>query len=417
MLHREPSIRIAALSLLVTNFSTVKPFTTAATNAILRALPSMHADSDSYTRGEIMSLTRKFIIRLKSGVLKEQSISEAAVPTTGKEPLGWIRSDDETKEFLRLYIQFLQKDMVVTASYPRHVSSLKALKLLLQSGLDPRADIAPLKSEVESRWKLHLDVFEPRLLRLLVDLLLDPFEEVRQTSLSIINLFPRQILLSGLSDAAERQPAIGMRLTDALTRAESIASKTSRADNADTVACLYQILFCAASNSFGAVSHWWETKQSVVNTILSKLEERLSSSNGLFNSTLREAPLHGYMSGLRYFLYHLQGVPLLTAKLDISFFCPTFMPYSRHSPTLVYGDLFMTGYLPFATGSGRKSSQCCALTLPRVTLMSRPKISQWVQRTSFPTPGELCANRGMGRTSCQMIVLLTGIVFSFMLHC
>ncbi|KAJ5123735.1 hypothetical protein N7448_009832 [Penicillium atrosanguineum] len=317
LLHREPNIRIAALSLLVTTFSTVKPFTTTATSSILRALPSMHADSDSYTRGEIMSLTRKFIIRLKSGVLKE-GISGVNVPATGKEPSGWFRSDDETKAFLKTYIQFLQRDLVVTASYPRHASALRALNLLLQSGLDSRTNIPPLKSEVETRWKLHMDVFEPRLLRLLVDLLLDPFEEVRQTSLSILNLFPRQILLSGLIDTAEQQPTIGTRLTDALARAESIASKTSRADNADTVARLYHILFCAATNSSDAGLHWWATKQSVINNILTKLEERLLSSGGLFNSTMREAPLHGYMSGLRYIVLMPNFYSLLSSDSDFS---------------------------------------------------------------------------------------------------
>ncbi|KAJ5669950.1 Armadillo-like helical [Penicillium maclennaniae] len=315
LLHREPNIRIAALSLLVTTFSTVKPFTTIATTSILRALPSMHAGSDSYTRGEIMSLTRKFLIRLKSGILKE-GISDAAVPATGKEPSGWVRSDEETKEFLKAYIQFLESDLVATASYPRHASALRALKLLLQSGLDPRTDIAPLKSEVETRWKLHVDVFGPRLLRLLVDLLLDPFEEVRQTSLSILNLFPRQVLLSGLIDTTEQQPTIGTRLTDALARAESIASKTSRADNADTVARLYHILFCAATSS-DEDSNWWATKQSVVNTILTKLEERLLSSGGLFNSTMRGAPLHGYMSGLRYIVLMPKFYSLLSSDSDL----------------------------------------------------------------------------------------------------
>lgn len=344
LLHREPNIRIAALSLLVTTFSTIKPFTTAATAALLQALPSMHADSDSYTRGEIMSLTRKFIIRLKSGVLKKQDISEAAVPATSKDPSGWVRSDDETKEFLRRYINFLQSDLVVTASYPRHASSLKALNLLLQSGLDPRTDILPLKSEVETRWKLHIDVFNPLLLRLLVDLLLDPFEEVRQTSLSIINLFPRQILLSGLVDAAERQPIIGTRLTDALARAESIASKTSRADNADTVARLYHILFCAAGNTESSAD-WWATKQSVVDTILSKLEERLLSSNGLFNSTMREAPLHGYMSGLRYVFSpsRAKRFLVLTTTIDILFLCPNSIICSHQTPIQQSGDLSMTG--------------------------------------------------------------------------
>lgn len=300
LLHQEPSIRIAALSMLVTAFSTVKPLTTAATSAILRALPSMHANSDSYTRGEIMSLTRKFIIRLKYGVIRIEELA-ASGSASRKQQVGSIKDDTETKKFLGAYIGFLQSDLVVTASYPRHISALKALKLLLLSGLDPRADVLPPKSEVETRWHLKMDILEPHLLRLLVDLLLDPFEEVRQTSLSIISLFPQATLLHGLIDA-EQQSTNGVRLTDALARAERLASNTSRADHADTVARLYHIFFCAASQSSGARAEWWATKSSVVNTILLKLEERLSSSGGLFSSSLRDAPLHGYMSGLRYVL-------------------------------------------------------------------------------------------------------------------
>jgi hypothetical protein len=301
LLHREPNIRIAALSLLVTAFSTIKPFTSAATNSILLGLPSMHADSDSYSRGEIMSLTRKLIVRLKSGILRQQDSAEGAAQATSGLPSGLVKSDDETMAFLKKYIDFLAGDLVVTASYPRHISALKALKLLLESNLDPRTNIPPAKSEVETRWKSHMNVFEPRLLRLLVDLLLDPFEEVRQTSLLIINFFPQDILMGGFETTGDHSPAVCMRLTDALARAELTASNTSRADHADTVARLYHILFCAAlptSSSEGG-SDWWSTKTSVVNTILTKLEERLSSSKGLFNSTLREAPLHGYMSGLR----------------------------------------------------------------------------------------------------------------------
>lgn len=300
LLHREPSIRIAALSLLVTAFSTVKPLTTAATGAVLRGLPSMHADSDSYTRGEILSLTRKLIVRLKSGILKIEDVAEAKRSAACKQSSGLPKSDVEAKKFLGAYIHFLHRDLVVTASYPRHITALKALRLLLQSGLDSRTEIAPLKSEVETRWKFHMDVFEPRLLRLLVDLLLDPFEEVRQTSLSIINLFPQQILGNGLVDLLENQAPQVIRLTNAVARAEKLASNTSRADHADTVARLYHVLFCAASNSPDAGKEWWATKSAVVNTILSKLEERLSSSKGLYNSSLKDAPLHGYMSGLRY---------------------------------------------------------------------------------------------------------------------
>lgn len=300
LLHREPRIRVAALSLLVTALSTTKPFTIAATTAILRGLPSLHAESDSHSRGEIMSLTRKLTTRLTSGILKEQDVLEADQRADNELP-GSAKSETETKAFLHAYIHFLQQDLSVTASYPRHISALKAIRILLVSGLDSRADVEPPKYETDIRWKFHVDIFTPSLLRLLIDLLLDPFEEVRQTSISIINLFPRQVLLGGLQTESG-QTANGMRLTDALARAESTASNTSRADHADTVARLYQILFSAAlpSNSTEASGDWWATKLSVVDTILTRLEKRLASPGGMFNSSLREAPLHGYMSGLRY---------------------------------------------------------------------------------------------------------------------
>ncbi|CAI7573376.1 unnamed protein product [Penicillium palitans] len=302
LLHREANIRIAALSLLITAFSTVKPFTVRATKAILRGLPSMHAESDAYTRGEVLSLTRKFFVRLRGGIIKDEDVALKTDKTANKPAQGQVRNETETTEFLRAYLKLLGNDLRLAASYPRHITALKALKLLLDSGLDPRIEVKLLKSEMENIWKVNVEVFDAQLLRLLIDLLLDPFEEVRQTSLSILSLCPREILLNGLQNETDQQSAVGMRLTDAITRAESLASNTSRADHADTVARLYHIIFCAAlpANSVQPVSGWWTTKASVVDTILKKLEERLLDSKTLFNSTMREAPLHGYTSGLRY---------------------------------------------------------------------------------------------------------------------
>lgn len=259
----------------------------------------MHAESDAYTRGEILSLTRRFILRLKGGIVKDEDVSHAE-RTSNKTGTGQVKNESETKDFLKKYIQFLGSDLRLNASYPRHITALKALKLLLDSGLDPRTEAKPQKSEVENIWKVQVEVFDAHLLRLLIDLLMDPFEEVRQTSLSILSLCPREILLNGM-DANDQNYGAGMRLTDAVARAESLASNTSRADHADTVARLYHIIFSAAlpGNSGQSATNWWTTKASVVDTLLTKLEERLSSSNGLFNSGMREAPLHGYTSGLR----------------------------------------------------------------------------------------------------------------------
>lgn len=292
LLHQDQTIRLAALALLVTSHSTMKPITKVATDAVLQGLPSMHADCDAYGRGEIMSITRKFITRLKTGILTEDEVSKASQSVEAARASALSGSDTETKLFLEAYLGFIQHDLCVTASYPRHASALKALRLLLESGLDPRADIKLMKADAQTSWKIKLDVFTPRLLRLLVDLLLDSFEEVRNISLLIINLFPAEILLQ----------STGISIIHALDRAEKVASNTSRADHADAVARLYHILFSAAQqhgSSEATSSNWWSTKYSVVNTILARLEERVSSPKGLFSSTMQQAPLHGYMSGLR----------------------------------------------------------------------------------------------------------------------
>ena len=98
LLHREANIRIAALSLLITAFSTVKPFTVGTTNVILRGLPSMHAESDAYTRGEILSLTRKFFVRLRGGIVKDEDVVSQTDKTT-KPGQGQVRN--ETRPHIR----------------------------------------------------------------------------------------------------------------------------------------------------------------------------------------------------------------------------------------------------------------------------------------------------------------------------
>jgi hypothetical protein len=310
LFHREFSIRIAALSLLISAPATTKPLSSAAIRAILRGLPAMHAESDSYSRGEIISLLRKLIVRLKGGILDNQDGSgREELSTDRKQQAKSGRSDSETRACLTAYIGFLKTDMRPTASYPRHIMALKTINLFLQSGLDSRVNLTRRANMEEDkvRWKFNIEVFDLSLIRLLVDLLLDPFEEVRATSLTILNLAPRDMLLGGLLQSADRSSAMPLRLIDALTKAEQLASNTSRADHADTVARLYHIVFSAAAETHsGGDSQWWETKRGVVDLLLTKLEDKISNPGGLFTTSMRDAPLHGYVSALRCVDFHLQ---------------------------------------------------------------------------------------------------------------
>ncbi|KAL2863435.1 THADA/TRM732 family protein [Aspergillus lucknowensis] len=315
LFHHDFDIKMAALSLLIMAPSTTKPVSSSAIRVIIKSLPSLHAESDPGTRGEILSLVRGLIVRLKGGILANED-NPVEYKTANKKLVPvFARDDAETRSYMEEYLEFLMADLRPTASYHRHIMALKTIFLLLESDLDERYNGA-VSSKPEHRqikWKFHMEIFNLRLLRLLVDLLLDPFDEVRGTALHLLSLFPKPVLFASAGHHAGKPDLI-----IALEKAGRLASNTSRADHADTVARLYHVIFSAAE--FGGIrANWWTTKLGVVETILKMLEGKLSSSEGLFNSSLRDAPLHGYLSALRYIVSSPNFHSLVTCESSTSY--------------------------------------------------------------------------------------------------
>ncbi|KAL3471955.1 putative death-receptor fusion protein-domain-containing protein [Aspergillus californicus] len=303
LFHHDFDIKMAALSLLITAPSTTKPVSSSAIRAIIKSLPSLHAESDPGTRGEILSLIRGLIVRLKGGILaNRENPVERKASANRKQPAVYARDEFETEACLKAYFDFLMADLRPTASYHRHIMALKTIGLLLDSGIDKRfkGAVANKPEHRQLSWKFNMEIFGPRLMRLLVDLLLDPYDEVRGTALNLLKLFPRSVLFYNANRLASDDVNEKPELIAALNKAEHWASSTSRADHADTVARLYHVTFCTADLAGSREAKWWESKMGVVEAVLRKLEEKLSSSEGLFNSSLRDAPLHGYLCALRY---------------------------------------------------------------------------------------------------------------------
>jgi hypothetical protein len=94
---------------------------------------------------------------------------------------------------------------------------------------------------------------------------------------------------------------MGSAFVNALSRAEDIASRTGRADHADTVARLYHILFDMSDVGAAGDGHavWYQHKHDIVDTLLIKLEACISSSDKAFHTALRNTPLHGHLCALR----------------------------------------------------------------------------------------------------------------------
>lgn len=279
LLHKEQKIRMSTLSLLITDPISTAPLSAAAGNAILMGLPSIHAESTSKVRQELTSLNLKLMARLRGSSNQKHYMEKDGL---------------DAKEFMERYVSFLEGELVSTASYQRHITSLKSLSIILNTGVDPNVNHVP-KNE-QALWRYKVNVLRPSLFRLLVNLLLDPFEEVRGTALNLLSLFTNEALKDshGESDVVQN-------LTAALAKAEILASNTSRADHTDTVARLYHALFTRTNSgdSTKTPEEWFQTKIGVVNELLQRLEAKTFRQGGLFSTSTRDSPLHGYLAALK----------------------------------------------------------------------------------------------------------------------
>lgn len=289
LFHREPSIRVATLSLLITAPSTKKPMSSVALKAILSGLPFMHADTDSQSRGEILSLIRKLMVRIRG--------TQAGYENSIETGLG------EAPAFLIAYVEFLESEMRSSTSYQRRITALRSLYMVLNTGVDPRVTGAgALKTDREQApWRYNLDILAPKLFRLSLNLLFDPFDDVREISQAILELFPHEPLAASLYQSEKSYSTFSPHLIDVLSRAEALAGRTRRADHADAVARLYHIIFSLSrrGSSEPQGHHWYVSKAGVAEAILEKLERRLTRTEGFFNPSMRDAPIHGHVSALR----------------------------------------------------------------------------------------------------------------------
>ncbi|EFQ99539.1 hypothetical protein MGYG_02552 [Nannizzia gypsea CBS 118893] len=302
LIHSNAKIRVRVLSLFVSAPSTTKPFSSDALTILKEMFPFIHAEADAHVRSELVSLIRKLTVRLRGG-------SPPCHPASGANETEQSAPYLDAQSFVSWYIDFLQSELRPNASYQTHILALKALATIIQSGLDPRIDPTKLSKigSDQRNWPFSRDIFTPSLFRALGDLLTNPYEEIRMTSLIILGLFPISLIKpqatastnSGINGGTARQPY--NQLLNALTRAEEMAGQTSRADHADGVARIYHFLFDLAGTgrSLEKQIRLYDYKYDIVDSILTKLEKMASLSDV---TALRNTPIHGHLSALRYIM-------------------------------------------------------------------------------------------------------------------
>ncbi|KAI9815450.1 MAG: hypothetical protein M1827_002584 [Pycnora praestabilis] len=321
LLQSSTAIRIAALSLLITSVSTTRRFTRQVLSLLRRNMAYLHSDTDANFRSEFLSSTRRLIDRLRGAMSSSSKDLQRLRRFNGNtEPRSRFHRDlvldhfDPVEasekvfldhvEFVNWYMGFLILELEPTAPYQRHITGLKAIYIVFKSGI-----LKEFEGLIETKKHYQL------LGRPLLDLLMDPFDDVRNSAAVLINMLPLPVpqAVDGSSENTSGQ----QMLLIFLGRAQHIAQRTGRADHADGLARSYEILyenlatknfpFSTVSTSVGTARH------SIVESLVSALEDNLTLVRKDLASAVAMNPVHGQIASIRYIFDRPDFYPCLIA--------------------------------------------------------------------------------------------------------
>ena len=341
--HSSPSVRITALSLLVSSSASARPFSRRVLRRVQQCIPYFHVEVNAKPRNEFIALMRKLCVRLQGATmsllrrgpqpatLKREQISPTALPVADFEGEAQVsavnvieQAQDEESHILeehlafrKWYMLFLLQELRPTASYQSHITALKILSFLREQ----------INSLYTTFSKGHNDYFDalnehlPRglFLRPLTDLLSDPFDDVRQSAKSLFdihlstNTLPQIKKLQGKTNdepniagqetynQADREEvhrdANHSILVD-LNKAERKAGITGRADHADGFGRLNDLLY-TTSGSLVQPAQWHQSRYLIVNRVISTLEREVEIAKDNLLLAVSSRPLHGHLIALR----------------------------------------------------------------------------------------------------------------------
>jgi hypothetical protein len=304
LVHPSYNVRTLALSLIVSSSSTTRPYSPTALALLKRYLGMYFADSEARFRNELLGNLRDMYKRIAGGIsVLRRSLGRARAAGAKRSPAAAdatkpafhhtniiAHSESELahalelhEDFLRWYIRYLGSELTPTASYQRRITALKALHRIVQLGSAPRKAQAP--SEEDS---MVFELLDASLATMLLDCLVDPFDDVRDTAATLIRLLYSDERYRRILPHGRTRHGI---LSTFVTRVNELASQTGRADHANGVARGYELLH--------RFSEDLDARSELLSDLLRSLRDRIASAEKSLGSAVLDAPTHGLFAALR----------------------------------------------------------------------------------------------------------------------
>ncbi|ORY10759.1 putative death-receptor fusion protein-domain-containing protein [Clohesyomyces aquaticus] len=311
--HPTPKVRLAGLYLSVHSTAVSRPITSGIFKSLKGNLPHLHADTDANFRGEVLTLVQRLFDRLRASTATLAKLKLIRKGDRLPAPSGYkkanVGADTGSKQsiltehfgFITWYLHFLEWELRPGASYQRHITALKAMIVVIKSGLDPGVPHHSLSKQAqgELRWIHGIQISTDRLRRSLLDLMLDAFDDVRSAAASLM-----QLCLE--SDHPDIRQATSIANAQFIERAESMMLRTGRADQADGIARAYSLVFsqCLEDGETESSSNtgYSRTKGTVFRHLVYQLEDTIHIAQEDLVVAVNGRPVHGIFAALRYII-------------------------------------------------------------------------------------------------------------------
>lgn len=320
--HPFASVRLSALSLLISSSAKSKPFTQRVLEILRICIPYFHVEVNPKARNEYIALMKKLCLRIRLTIRsflradkaslkfgsEESSTSKAA--SVAKNTAAWKTREQLLRAhlvFRKRYLLFLLHELRPTASYQSHITALKILHPLLVG--ESASGVAG-----EYNYLIGLDEALPwtLLYQPLYDLLLDPFDDVRQWAAIVVQFCIQSDLAIRLPLSAgtmeETIPEVDQNgkatanahvIGTVLHMAEKKAKQTGRADHADGVGRLYELL-CLSNRVIVESTKRHCSSFLIVDRLISEMEKDVKIATDDLLQAVGNASLHGHLIALRY---------------------------------------------------------------------------------------------------------------------
>ena len=338
--HSSSSVRISALSLLVSSSASARPFSRRVLRRLRQCIPFFHVEVSAKPRNEFIALMKKLCMRLRGASLsllrrgqESDNLTREHASTAppfvaefeGEGPLGLgnageqalneeSHSLEEHLAFRKWFMVFLLQELRPTATYQSHITALKVLDFLTEQIIALRN--TSLRSHVHYLGALNEYLPRGLYLRPLTELLLNPFDDVRQSANKVFDLYlstnsipitrrgtdDKTVLIDQKAEdqtvnEANHHNANPEILRD-LNKAENRAGITGRADHADGFGRLYNLLF-TTSGAVAKPAEWHESRYLILDHLISMLEREISIARIDLLFAVSNMPLHGHLIALR----------------------------------------------------------------------------------------------------------------------